>query len=48
VGVGPDGKPKYKLTAKASNYMDALSFMEYLKQNSPEEIRKRIAKEKAI
>jgi transcriptional regulator with XRE-family HTH domain len=30
VGVGPVGKTKYKLTAKASNYLDALTFMEYL------------------
>jgi len=46
VSVGPDGKPKYKLMAEPSNYLDALSFMEYLKQNSPEEIRKRMAKGK--
>lgn len=42
VGVGPNGEPKYKLTAKADRYFDAVSFMEYLKQNTPEKIRERM------
>jgi len=42
VGSGPNGEPKYKLTAKADRYFDAVSFMEYLKQNTPEKIRERM------
>jgi hypothetical protein len=40
VGVGPNAE--YKLTAKADRYLDAVSFMEYLKQNTPEKIRERM------
>jgi len=41
-GRGPDGKPKYQLTGKAADYLHKLDALEALKQNSPEEIRKRI------
>jgi hypothetical protein len=40
VGTGPNAE--YKLTAKADRYLDAVSFMEYLKQNTPEKIRERM------
>lgn len=43
-GVGADGKPGYRLTAKASDYLYKLDVLEALNQNSPSEIRKRIAK----
>ncbi len=44
VSPGPDGKPEYRLTAKASDYLYKMELLEALKLNSPEEIRKRIAK----
>ncbi len=41
MGIGSDGKPKYQLTAKATDYLHKLKVSEALKQNSPEEIRKK-------
>ena len=44
VSVDPDGNPKYQLTDKASDYLYKTDVLKALKLNSPEEIRKRIAK----
>ncbi len=44
VGVGPDGEPEYRLTHKSDNYQNTKELLEWINQNSPEEIRKRIAK----
>ena len=44
VGVGSDGEPEYRLTAKAGDYLYKLGVLEALKQNSPEQILKRIAR----
>jgi len=46
VGLGPDGEPEYRLTAKAGDYLYKQELLEALKQNSPKEILKRIAKSK--
>ena len=43
VGLGPDGEPEHRITAKAFEYLDRLQQLKDLKQNNPEEILKRIA-----
>jgi hypothetical protein len=43
VGLGPDGEPEYRLTAKAGDYLYKQELLKALKQNSPKEILKRIA-----
>jgi hypothetical protein len=44
VGLGPDGEPEYPLTAKSGDYAYKQEPLKALKQNSPKEILKRIAK----
>jgi hypothetical protein len=46
VNLGSDGEPEYRLTAKAGDYLYKQELLNALKQNSPKQILKRIAKGK--
>jgi hypothetical protein len=46
VGLAPDGEPEYRLTAKSGDYAYKQKLLKTLKQNSPAEILKRMAKGK--
>jgi hypothetical protein len=44
IGTNPDGEPEYRLSKKAVDYFDREALRESIKQNSPEKIAKRIAR----